>query len=238
MNLALRDRAVTSTVIATVAVAAIAWLVAVMRMSAMATVGSRMGLGAFSTFIVLWAVMMAAMMLPSAIPLVSAFVKSHESRRAWPDAATLLAAEYLLVWTAFGVAGYFVLGAIQAIRPQSISWVIVAGGAIALAGLYAFTPLQHACQARCRALCEQPELNTAFSYGINCIGCSAALMVALLVIGISSIAWMVIVSVLVFVYKVVPTNLRLDTAIALMLVAVGLWVAIWPASVPGVLLPA
>lgn len=236
MNLAVRDRAATSAAVATLAVAAIGWLVAVTRMNAMPN-GSGIGVGLLSSFIGLWVVMMAAMMLPSAVPLITGFVSTNQNHRGWPAAATLLAASYILSWTAFGVAGYFVLSAIEAVRPQSMSWVIFAGAAIALAGLYSFTPLQRGCMARCRALCERPALKTGFVYGINCIGCSAGLMIALLVIGVSSIAWMVIVSSIVFMYKVVPMSGRLENTIAIGLVAVGVWVAIGPSTVPGFLLP-
>jgi predicted metal-binding membrane protein len=62
-------------------------------------------------------------------------------------------------------------------------------------------------------------------------------MIALLVIGLSSLAWMVIVGAIIAVYKVVPFSARLDTALALALVVVGLWLALGPSTVPTALMP-
>ena len=62
-----------------------------------------MGLGAIDAFAVTWVVMMAAMMLPSAIPVVLEFARTAEGRRGWPFATGVLAVTYLGVWLMFGV---------------------------------------------------------------------------------------------------------------------------------------
>src|SRR6185436_876276 len=82
-------------------VAALAWA------STIAWSGSMddmtMGLGSFGSFIASWAVMMAAMMLPSATPLVFEFARNAEGRRGWQAATALLGVTYLAVWLAFGI---------------------------------------------------------------------------------------------------------------------------------------
>src|SRR5262249_7164117 len=93
------------------AVAAAAWAAIVHHSRAMA--GMDMGLGPIGSFTVTWVVMMAAMMLPSAIPAVLEFTRRAERRRGWQIATGVFAVTYLAVWLAFGVAcyaGYTALG--------------------------------------------------------------------------------------------------------------------------------
>ena len=91
------------TVAIVLGVAAVAWAVTTWQMlgSSMA-----MGLGSFASFATIWTAMMAAMMLPSAIPLVYRFARQAEGRRARPVAVGMLGLVYLGVWLAFGVASY------------------------------------------------------------------------------------------------------------------------------------
>jgi len=84
------------------AVAGIAWAAMAHHSHAMA--GMDMGLGPIESFAVTWVVMMAAMMLPSAIPVVLEFARTAEGRRGWPVATGVLAVTYLGVWLIFGVA--------------------------------------------------------------------------------------------------------------------------------------
>src|SRR5689334_3722841 len=92
-------------------VAALAWAVTIARMSPMdAGTGSMddmsMGLGAVVPFVAAWTLMMVAMMLPSATPLVFEFARRAERRSGWRTATALLGVTYLLVWLAFGVVCY------------------------------------------------------------------------------------------------------------------------------------
>src|SRR5438874_773541 len=85
-------------------VAAVAWTVTIVRMSAMDDM--TMGLGPLGPFVVAWTVMMAAMMFPSAVPLMFEFARNAERRRGWRVATPLLGITYLGVWLAFGVVCY------------------------------------------------------------------------------------------------------------------------------------
>jgi predicted metal-binding membrane protein len=82
--------------VAFLVVAVLAWALTIARWSSMD--GTAMGFGPVDQFIASWAVMMAAMMLPSAMPLVFDFARNSERRRGWPAATVLLGATYLGVW--------------------------------------------------------------------------------------------------------------------------------------------
>ena len=243
MNLAREEsRAPVLAAGAIVVVAAVCWFAVIVQMSQATSM--QMGLGVVQSFIGIWIVMMTAMMLPSALPFITGFVKSTSDRRAWPFAAVTLSVTYLVAWVAFGLVAYFAYGAIRMPWPGQ---AIAAGVALLAAGLYSFVPLKRACQVRCQAMCKDTEhgrqapvreaVGVGLRYAINCIGCSAGLMIALLIMGMSSLAWMVIVSAIIVVYKVVPFSTRLETGLALALVVVGLWLALGPSTVPMALMP-
>ncbi len=197
------------TALAFLVVAAIAWWLMIEQsrsMGGMATGPET--LGAFATS---WVVMMAAMMLPSAIPLVFDFARDSERRRGWQAATGLLGVTYLSVWLAFGLACYLVRRAFP-MSWSSEGWV--GGLALVVAGLYGLSPIKRASDARCRELCAlhgplpfnlmRSAVVVGLKYGLSCVGCSAALMVAMVLIGMSNLVWVVIVSGVVLVYKLAP----------------------------------
>ena len=141
------------------------------------------GLGGIASFATIWTVMMAAMMLPSAIPLVYRFARQAEGRRTRPVAVGMLGLVYLAVWLAFGVACYLAYNALgMPWRNQALA----GGVALGLAALYALTPLKRISQDRCRevsALHGPLPFNlvragavAGWRYGLSCLGCSAGLM--------------------------------------------------------------
>src|SRR5437868_14394248 len=91
-------------------VAAVAWAVTIARMSSMHDM--TMGLGPIGPFVVAWTVMMAAMMLPSAMPLMFEFARTAERRRGWRVATGVLGLTYLGVWLALGVMCYLLYTAL------------------------------------------------------------------------------------------------------------------------------
>ena len=207
------------------AVAGLAWAGTVHHAHGMA--GMDMGLGPLGSFAATWVVMMAAMMLPSALPVVLEFARTAERRRGWPLATGVLAATYLGVWLLFGVAGYAIYTALGMPWPNQ---TMVAGLALALAGVYSISPIKRASQARCRELCAlhgplpfnlmRSAAVVGARYGLSCLGCSAALMVAMVLIGMASVWWAVILGVVVLVYKLAPPlRTRDELVLALALVA-------------------
>jgi len=91
-----------------------------------------MGLGSIGSFAAGWAVMMAAMMLPSALPLVYEFARRSDGRRRWRAATGVSAATYRAVWPGFGLVCDVVL---KAFPVQPADQGAVGGLALALAGL-------------------------------------------------------------------------------------------------------
>ena len=214
------------------AVAGVAWAAMVRHSRAMAGMdmaGMDMGLGPIESFAAAWVVMMAAMMMPSAIPVILEFARTAEGRRGWPVATGVLAVTYLGVWLVFGVVCYAIYTAAGMPWP---SQTMVAGLALALAGVYSVTPLKRASQARCRELCAlhgplpfnlmRSASVAGARYGLSCLGCSAALMVAMVLIGMSSLWWAVILGIVVLVYKLAPPlRLRYELVLSLALVVLG-----------------
>jgi len=209
------------------AVAGIAWAAMAHHSHAMA--GMNMGLGPIASFAVTWVVMMAAMMLPSAIPVVLEFARTAEGRRAWPVATAVLAATYLGGWLIFGVVCYAVYTAAGMPWPNQ---AVVAGLALAVAGVYSLSPIKRASQARCRELCAlhgplpfnlmRSAAVAGARYGLSCLGCSAALMVAMVLIGMSNLWWAVILGIVVAIYKLAPPlRMRNELVLSLALAALG-----------------
>ena len=209
------------------AVAGVAWAAMVHHSRAMAGMDMDMGLGPIESFAVTWVVMMAAMMLPSAIPVVLEFARTAEGRRGWPVATGVLAVTYLGVWLIFGVVCYAIYTAARMPWPNQ---AMVAGLALALAGIYSVSPIKRASQARCRELCAlhgplpfnlmRSAAVVGARYGLSCLGCSAALMVAMVLIGMSSLWWGVILGIVVLTYKLAPPlRLRYELVLSLALVA-------------------
>jgi predicted metal-binding membrane protein len=209
------------------AVAGVAWAAMVHHSRAMA--GMDMGLGPIEAFAATWLVMMAAMMLPSAVPVVLEFARSAERRRRWPVATAVLAITYLGVWLVFGVVCYAIYTALRMPWPNQ---PMVIGVALAVAGVYSLSPIKRASQARCRELCAlhgplpfnliRSAAVAGVRYGLSCIGCSAALMVAMVLLGMSSLWWAVIFGVIVLFYKwAPPLRMRYELALSAALVALG-----------------
>ncbi len=165
--------------------------------------GTETTLGSFPFFIGVWASMMAAMMLPGALPAVLDFTRA--SRQA--IAAPIFAASYLAVWTVVGLAVYAVY------QPHG-AWV--AGLLTIAAGVYELTPLKRSCRRRCRE-----SVRSGFQFGAYCVGSSVGLMVVLVALGVMSLPWMAVIAALVLVQKLVPPRRLVDVPVALGLVALG-----------------
>jgi predicted metal-binding membrane protein len=224
------------TTIVLVAGAAAAWAVTVDRMRGMDD-GPGTDLGGLGWYLGIWVTMMAAMMLPSVAPAAR-----HVARRARHAPTVLFAAGYLAVWTGYGLLAYGVFRVVMSSDTGWLAWdragPYAAGSVIAAAGVYELSRLKRMSLRRCRSA---PHGANAFSSGIlhgrDCVGCSGALMAALLVLGAMSLFWMAIVAVGIFAEKVLPRGPRLAPVVAVALIGVGIWVGASPASVPGLTEP-
>jgi predicted metal-binding membrane protein len=212
-------------------------------------------LGGLGWFIGVWVTMMAAMMLPSAAPMVSV-VRDASARRPGrgPRPAIVTAvfvAGYLAAWTAYGLAAYGIFRALSGAHPGFLAWdrqgPLVAGIAVAAAGVYQLTPLKRACLRHCRTPLHfvmhrwREGGAGAFAMGLEhgawCLGCCVGLMLVLFAVGVMSLVWMTIVAAVIFAEKVLPAGARLPGPVAVCLVGLGVWIAVAPGAVPGLTQP-
>ncbi len=199
---------------ATLGLAAASWVVAVRQMSGM-DMGVATELGSFVFFVAVWVSMMAAMMLPGAVPAVVRRARASGRVRAVP----LFVGSYLAVWTLVGVAVYALY------RPHGS----FAAGAVAIAaGVYEFTPLKQHFRRRCRE-----SVRSGFEFGLYCVGSSIGLMLMLVALGVMSVVWMSVIAVLVLAQKLLPAKAAIDVPLALAIVGLGALIVIAPSSVPG-----
>src|SRR3954453_19555851 len=184
--------------------AALAWLAVARGAANLDGVGPLAFAGA-------WTLMMAAMMLPSAVP--SAAAVAQVARR---QAATAeFAAGYLLAWGLFGAAIALILEAGRSAGIDLASPVATAG-VLLVAAVYELTPAKSVCLRRCRHplgfvvahWSRSPLASTRMGVllGLWCGGCCWALMAVLLAVGAMSIGWMLLVAALVAAENLLPSE--------------------------------
>ena len=203
---------------ATLGLAAACWVVAVRQMSGM-DMGVATRLGPFAFFAAVWVAMMAAMMLPGAAPAVVRRARAGGGVRAVP----LFVASYLAVWALVGVVVYALY------RPHGPA---AAGVLVIAAGVYELTPVKQHFRRRC-----QEGAGSGLQFGLCCVGSSIGLMLVLVVLGVMSMAWMVVIAVVVLAQKLLPPKAALDVPLALAIIGLGIVIVIAPASVPGLTPP-
>jgi len=192
---------------ATLGLAAACWVVAVRHMSGM-DMSVATPLGSFASFVAMWVLMMAAMMLPGAAPAV--LRRAHASGRVRD--VLLFVVSYLAVWTLVGVAVHALY------RPHGS----FAAGAIAIAaGVYEFTPLKQHFRRRCRE-----NIRSGLEFGLNCVGSSIGLMLMQVALGVMSVTWMSVIAVLVLAQKLLPARAAIDVPLALAIVGLGILIII------------
>jgi predicted metal-binding membrane protein len=196
----------------TLGLAAAAWVVSVRQMHGM-DMGAATTLGSLGFFIPLWIWMMAAMMLPSAAPAVLRRAQIGGVR-----AMPLFAVSYLAIWALVGLVVY------AAYRPHGY---VAAGVVTIAAGLYELTPVKQHFRRRCREITR-----SGWEFGLCCVGSSIGLMAVLVALGVMSIAWMVLVAVIVIAQKLLPARPLVDVPLALALVGLGVWIVVAPSAVP------
>ena len=193
------------------------WILTIHLMRGM-DMGVATHLGSFSFFLTAWVSMMAAMMLPGAVPAV---VRCARDKAV---AAAPYVIAYLAVWTVVGVGFYAVY------RPHG---TLAAGLVAVAAGLYELTPMKRHFRPRCLAASR-----SGARFGMDCVGSSVMLMGMLLMFGAMSITWMVVIAGLVLAQKLLPAKATIDVPIAMLILAIGALSIASPSSIPGLLPPA
>jgi predicted metal-binding membrane protein len=227
------------------AITALAWRAVLRDASDMAMPGTSPSLLEGAAFTAQWGVMMAAMMLPSAAPMILLYRTvrarlSTQGERAVP--AWAFAAVYLALWLAVGVpvyGGYVAVGAALARWPRLDGVAPYAVAAIlAAAGLYQFGEAKRVCLRACESPLDflmrrwraghAASLALAARHAGYCLGCCWALMAILVAAGAMSIPWVVSITLVVFAEKVLPWGERTARVVGVGLIALGVAVALRP----------
>ena len=241
-----RDRAIVAAGL--LGLAALAW-VGVVRMAggpgqvAMAMPGmSREGPG-LAWLVAMWAVMMVAMMVPSAAPTILLFATVSRRRLAQGLPAVPVAvftAGYLLVWTAYAAAAgsaQWVLHRAALLSPaMAAASPLLGGGLLVAAGIYQWLPLKGACLAHCRSPLgffatgwregTWGALAMGMRHGSYCVGCCWLLMALLFVAGVMNLLWVAAIAGFVLIEKLVAGGEGLGRAAGVALVGWGVWVIV------------
>jgi len=195
-----------------------------------------------ATFVAVWTVMMAAMMLPAVAPMLVIFASANAPGKQEAAVPTwIFAAGYMLVWAAAGLLVYVLvqIGSDAATRlapAERMKWApVVLGATLVAAGLYQFTPLKRFCLRHCRspmAFVVQNwrdgrvgALRMGLQHGAYCFGCCWALFAVLVAVGVMSLAWMLLLTLVVFVEKTLPQARLTSAVVGFALTAVGIAVA-------------
>lgn len=193
---------------------------------------------------VMWWVMMIAMMLPSAAPMILLFARVNRHSRAlgapWVPTA-VFASGYLVAWGGFSLAatlahwwldrvGWLTMGMASANR-----WL--SGILLIAAGFYQFTPLKQACLRHCRGPIEfvmrqwRPgyagALHMGLVHGAYCVGCCWVVMGLLFYGGVMNIYWIVGLAVLVLLEKLLPAGPRFGNITGIGFLAWGGWILVF-----------
>jgi predicted metal-binding membrane protein len=206
-------------------------------------------LGAFTWFLGVWVVMMAAMMFPSVSPTVALYSRMTRSRS--PLSPLIFTAGYLATWGAAGVAAFGIAVAGGRVGGGVLHWDRagrwVAGATLIVAAVYELTPLKDVCLGKCRSPLgfllgswrdgRSGALRMGATHGAWCVGCCWALMASLFALGVMSLAWMALVAALIAFEKLIPWRRAATYGTAAILGAIGLFLLVAPSALPGLTIP-
>ncbi len=238
-----RDRATVVTSVILLLIAAAAWI-DVVRSSLgvpdmMMTMFMPMTVTGGVAFVASWGIMMTAMMLPSALPMIGLYGATQRGaaapgRRGVPIA--VFAFVYLAVWAAFGAPVYVAHTLLMALPTTLFAYgiaVILLG-----AGAFQLSPLKHACLRACRSPLGfllghwraglRGSLVLGWSHAVYCLGCCWALMVVLVAAGAMGLAWVLLITAAVAAEKLLPRGEWIARAIGATLLLLGVAVALRP----------
>ena len=182
-----------------------------------------------------WVLMIAAMMLPTTLPILERFRRMVGGR---PDGRRLLArvvTGYLAAWLGFGLVAHLADWGVHASAAR-LPWLALNGwlvGAtiLALAGLFQFSALKYRCLERCHAPVGfimgrwhgmrpgREALRLGFDHGLFCVGCCWALMLLMFVVGTGSVGWMLALAAVMAAEKNLRGGERLRTPLGVGLLA-------------------
>ena len=194
---------------------------------------------------IMWGVMMVAMMVPTAAPMVLLFAtinrKRRETQRPFVSTAVFLSG-YVVVWTGFAALAalaQWLLHNKALMSPMMVSTSAVLGGVLLLAaGIFQWTPLKNTCLSLCRSPLDfltshwrdgnRGAFVMGFRHGIYCVGCCWVLMSILFVTGVMNLLWVALIAAFVLLEKIAPRIIApwVSRFTGVLLVGWGAWMLI------------
>jgi predicted metal-binding membrane protein len=182
-----------------------------------------------------WLLMIAAMMLPTTLPVLEIFRRITAGRSDAGPLVGLVVSGYLLAWFGFGLLAHAADWVLH-FAVAGNSWFIVNGWAVgaavlAIAGLFQFSALKYRCLDKCRTPLgfvierwrgkspTREALRLGFDHGAFCVGCCWALMLMMFVVGTGSVGWMLALSAVMAAEKNLAGGQRLSAPLGIALVA-------------------
>jgi len=225
------------------AVIAAAWIVTILTSNDLMTLLGNEVAGAAPiatlAYFSLTGVMMTAMMLPSALPMVTLyqrFALADSSPREGNVRSVLFTLSYLLVWAVFAAIVLVVVMVLGLMGGLSGWVVLVPGGILVAAGAYQFSSWKRYCLEGCQSPLgffltrwrtgRQGAVRLALSHASFCLGCCWLLMLVVFVSGAMSLLWMGAVTGLVLVEKLWGNTLWVTRGIGLGTLSIGVGVSV------------
>lgn len=191
----------------------------------------------------MWWVMMVAMMLPSAAPVLLLYIRVNrkdKSAGASPYRAGLFAAGYVVVWGLFSLAAAALQWGMETVRLMSpmleTTNVWLGAGILVAAGLWQLTPFKNMCLRHCRTPLGfliakwRPGGWGAFRMGLEhgafCLGCCWFLMALLFVGGVMNLYWIAGLALIVLAEKLLPQGYWFSRTTGAALIAAGVFVGV------------
>jgi predicted metal-binding membrane protein len=160
---------------------------------------------------------------------------------------TLLVAGYLGAWLGFGLVALGLVAGLNGVMSgaewlQGYAWTWGAG-LFLLAGAFQFSKLKYACLDRCRSPVgflnahwhgrspARESFNIGFQHGVFCVGCCWALMLLMFAVGTASLAWMLVLAIIMAVEKNLPWGRRAGRPVGAVLLGIGFLIAAYQAGV-------
>jgi predicted metal-binding membrane protein len=196
-------------------------------------------------FVASWQLMTAAMMLPTSLPMVRAFVTTARTQPHPRGAVATFLAGYFAIWTAFALAALTGDAGLHWLVDRW-SWLgerpwLISGGVLMGAGAFQFSPIKERCLAECRSPIQflwrhyrrglGGAWNLGLRHGVFCLGCCWALMLVMFAVGVGSLAWMAGLTGVMLLEKTSRFGRRLVPVVGGLLMAWGALVLLRPGAV-------
>jgi predicted metal-binding membrane protein len=190
-------------------------------------------------FTTCWAVMMTAMMLPSALPMIALYgAMQRGAVAAGPKGVpvAVFTLVYLGVWAATGLPVYFAHTLLAGLAGSTVAYATAV--ILVAAGVYQLSPLKQVCLRVCRSPLgfllghwragRRGSLALGWSHALYCLGCCWALMLVLVAAGAMGLPWVLLITGVVAAEKLLPGGQWIARIAGGALLLLGVTVALRP----------